>query len=180
MTDEPGHGPGSFADRESFMIDVLTHLSDLMRTSVGNEQTADLISSVAFRMAQGVKDELGDLPVSRQSARQTADVLVRLKAQIGGEFEVAHQDENGVEFRGCKCPFGDKVKGRVGLCQMTSGVFGRVAADAMGYARVTVVESIARGHDSCKVVVDLRRGGDVDEPADPSTTEYFRSPSDDP
>ena len=38
---------------------------------------------------------------------------------------------------------------------MTTNVFGRVAADATGYARVNVAEALSRGDDRCLVTVDL-------------------------
>lgn len=42
------------------------------------------------------------------------------------------------------CPFGDKVIGHPALCMMTSNVFGSIAADNLGYAKVVVEEAIAR------------------------------------
>jgi hypothetical protein len=60
------------------------------------------------------------------------------------------------------CPFGDQVIGRPALCMMTSNVFGSIAADHLGYARVELQETIAQGSAGCRVVVHLDRPpGDV-------------------
>jgi hypothetical protein len=54
---------------------------------------------------------------------------------------------------------------------MTSNVFGRIAAENLGYAKVELQETIAMGHPGCRVVVHLRPST-VTEAAD--GREYFR------
>lgn len=157
MADRPIHGVASFSDRETFAVDLLTHLSDILPGAIGMEAAEDVVTAVTTRMARDVTQDIGGLPVRDRSPAETAEQLVRLMDRIGGRFEIARFSDNCVEFRGCGCPFGAKVKGRDSLCRMTCGVFGRVVAEVLGYARVTVVDSIARGSDSCRVVVDLRR-----------------------
>jgi hypothetical protein len=39
---------------------------------------------------------------------------------------------------------------------MTSNVFGAIAAENLGYARVALERTIAEGHGECRVVVYLR------------------------
>jgi hypothetical protein len=46
---------------------------------------------------------------------------------------------------------------------MTSNVFGSIAASNMGYAKVELQETIARGHPGCRVVVHLEPGAGADE-----------------
>ncbi len=53
------------------------------------------------------------------------------------------------------CPFAEKVVGRPALCMMTSNVFGVIAAQNLGYAKVVIEEAIARGDAGCRVVVYL-------------------------
>ena len=57
---------------------------------------------------------------------------------------------------------------------MTSNVFGRIAADNLGYARVRLLETIANGDPQCHVVVHLtpQDGLEADE------REYYRLQSD--
>ena len=68
-----------------------------------------------------------------------------------------------------RCPFGDKVIGRPALCMMTSNVFGVIAAENAGYARVDIQKAIANGDGHCHVVVSLD-GNDME-----AGREYFRS-----
>lgn len=165
----------SFADRETFMVDLLAHLGDVMRDAIGPEEIENLISAVSYRMARDVMAENRGETGGGRTAQEAAAMLVRLKSQIGGAFDISRQDDSSVEFRGCGCPFGERVKGRSALCQMTAGIFGRVMADTAGYARVTVAESIARGHDGCKVIVELKRP-EAALPAADHTTEFFPTP----
>ena len=51
------------------------------------------------------------------------------------------------------CPFGDKVADRPSLCMMTSNVFGTIAAENSGYARVKLEKTIAQGDSQCRVAV---------------------------
>ena len=55
------------------------------------------------------------------------------------------------------CPFADKVLDRPALCMMTSNVFGSIAAENLGYSKVELRKTIARGDGECRVVVYLRQ-----------------------
>lgn len=61
-----------------------------------------------------------------------------------------------------RCPFEDKVVGRPALCMMTSNVFGGIAAENLGYAKVEIQQAIARGDAECQVVVHLRQTPECD------------------
>ncbi len=43
--------------------------------------------------------------------------------------------------------------GRPSLCMMTSNVFGVIAAENLGYAKVALTETIALGAPGCRAVV---------------------------
>ncbi|MEO1149057.1 MAG: transcriptional regulator, partial [Cyanobacteria bacterium J06638_22] len=53
-----------------------------------------------------------------------------------------------------------------------SNVFGSIAADNLGYAKVELQETIAEGASGCKVVVYLQ---DTEEAEDADGREYFRA-----
>ncbi len=42
------------------------------------------------------------------------------------------------------------------MCMMTSNVFGTIAAQNLGYARVDLDKTIANGDKECRVVVHLK------------------------
>jgi hypothetical protein len=84
------------------------------------------------------------------------DVLVDLKRRIRGDFYVIAEDDEKIVLGNRACPFADKVAGRPALCMMTSNVFGVIAAENLGYAKVSLEQTIAEGHPGCRVVVYLR------------------------
>jgi len=42
------------------------------------------------------------------------------------------------------------------MCMMTSNVFGSIAAENLGYAKVELQKTIARGDPGCLVIVHLK------------------------
>jgi predicted ArsR family transcriptional regulator len=82
--------------------------------------------------------------------------MVDLKRRINGDFHVIEQDEEKIVLGNRACPFGAKVKDRRSLCMMTSSVFGTIASQNLGYAKVELQQTIAHGAETCRVVVYLR------------------------
>jgi hypothetical protein len=79
------------------------------------------------------------------SRGQVRDVLVDLKRRIQGDFFVIEEDEGKIVLGNRVCPFEDKVLGRRSMCMMTSNVFGSIAAENLGYAKVELQQTIASG-----------------------------------
>ncbi len=143
--------------RDVFLRSLLRHLSGTLQKVVGIEEAAGFVSVVG----QEIGDEINQsykqaLAVENLTRQQVADVLVDLKRRIEGDFFVIQEDDDKIVFGNRVCPFGDKVLDRPVLCMMTSNVFGSIAADNLGYSRVVIEESIARGDSGCRVVVHLR------------------------
>lgn len=90
------------------------------------------------------------------SREQVAEVLVDLKRRIQGDFYIIEQSDEKIVLGNRACPFEEKVVGRPSMCMMTSNVFGAIAADNVGYAKVELQETIARGDRQCRVVVYLK------------------------
>jgi DNA-binding NarL/FixJ family response regulator/anti-sigma regulatory factor (Ser/Thr protein kinase) len=118
----------------------------------------------AYRAAHGV--------VGRLSPEQIADLYVRLKGAIGGDFYVIHADEHKIVLGNRRCPFGAAVRGEPALCRMTSSVLGGIAARNAGQSAVVLEERIALGDPECRVVVWL---GD-DAAPDPAAAHHYRGP----
>jgi predicted ArsR family transcriptional regulator len=96
------------------------------------------------------------LRVDRLRRDQIAAVLVDLKRRIQGDFYVIEETEDRILLGNRACPFAEKVLGRPSMCMMTSNVFGAIAADNLGYAKVELRQTIAEGHGRCVVAVYLR------------------------
>jgi predicted ArsR family transcriptional regulator len=96
------------------------------------------------------------LALPQLDREQVAQVLVDLKRRIQGDFFVIEENEEKIVLGNRACPFADKVLGRPALCMMTSNVFGVIAADNLGYAKVSIEQAIAQGDPGCRVVVYLK------------------------
>lgn len=84
---------------------------------------------------------------------QYAELIVALKNKIGGNFSRASSDPAVVRVINTRCPFGEAVKQAPQLCQMTSSVFGGIAARNFGYAKVELKQRIAVGDGMCEVCI---------------------------
>jgi predicted ArsR family transcriptional regulator len=106
-----------------------------------------------YRRARAIAGEL--------TVEQIADLYVRLKAAIDGDFYVVEATPERIVLGNRACPFGEVVKRAPGLCRMTSSVFGGIASRNTGGASVVLEERIAVGDPECRVFVWLtgaRRG----------------------
>ena len=163
---------GVAIERDGFLRLLIRELSGALQDVVGLEEASGLISIVGQRMGEHINCSYKKaLAVSGLSRQQVAEVLVDLKRRIKGDFYIAEQDESKIVLENRCCPFGDKVHGRPALCMMTSNVFGVIAAENLGYAKVSIEDSIAAGAPRCRVVVYLRPD---DEAEQAPGREYFK------
>ena len=159
-------------ERDMFLRSLLRELTGTLEEVVGLEEASGYISVVGGSIGEQIDGEYRKaLAVDKLDRAQVASVLVNLKQRINGDFYVIEEREDRIVLGNRQCPFGAYVEGRPSLCMMTSNVFGRIAADNLGYARVQVEESIAQGHNGCRVVVYLKPSEDVA----PGAREYFGS-----
>ncbi|MFF3907929.1 methanogen output domain 1-containing protein [Streptomyces sp. NPDC001848] len=151
-------------DRDVFMRGLVRELATSLESVVGLEEASGYISlvgqSVGLQINEAYTKAMGLPQLSRE---QVADVLVDLKQRIRGDFYLISQDEHRIVLGSRSCPFAEKVLGRDSMCMMTSNVFGTIAAQNLGYARVELEETIARGATGCRVVVYLEPELDLGE-----------------
>jgi DNA-binding NtrC family response regulator len=84
---------------------------------------------------------------------QYRDLIVEIKNKIGGCFSPASSEPGTVRVVNTRCPFGEAVRHAPELCQMTSSVFGGIAAHNFGYAKVILEKRIAVGDGMCEVCI---------------------------
>ncbi len=144
-------------ERDVFLRTLLRHLAGTLQNVVGLEEASGFISVVGQEMGEEINQCYRTaLGVSQLSREQVADVLVDLKRRIQGDFYVLEQDDDKIVLGNRACPFAEKVIGRPALCMMTSNVFGSIAAENLGYAKVVIDKAIALGDAGCRVVVHLK------------------------
>ena len=157
-------------ERDMFLRKLLNELSGSLQDLVGLDAAAGYISVVGGAMGKYINGEYTRaLAVEKLSSEQVGKVLVDLKRRISGDFYIIEEDDTRIVLGNRACPFGEYVRDRPSLCMMTSNVFGYIASENLGYARVELQETIAQGHPGCRVVVHLVP---TDEP-DPHAREYF-------
>jgi predicted ArsR family transcriptional regulator len=145
-------------ERDGFLRSLIRHLAGALQDVVGLKEAAGFVTIVGQRMGDEInsayQNQLGtDQTLSRA---QVAAVLVDLKRRIQGDFYILDETEDKIVLGNRACPFGDKVLDRPALCMMTSNVFGRIASENLGYAKVVIDKAIANHDPECRVVIHLR------------------------
>lgn len=157
-------------ERDLFLRQLLRDLSGTLEDVVGLEAAEGYFSTVGGSVGQWIDTIYRDaLNKDRLSSEEVSEVCIDLKRRIGGDFYLISADEDQFVYGNRRCPFGDKVVGRPSLCMMTSNVFGRITADNLGYARIELENTIARGDKGCRVVVRLKKEDDTS----PNAREYY-------
>ena len=165
--------PAIDLDRDGFLRTLICDLGHVLEDVVGLEQAEGLVAVVAQRMgAELLTAYRAELDLGSVTPAQVGALLVDLKTRIQGRFSLLRADQGHLALCASTCPFGDQVIGRPVLCMMTSNVFGAIVAELLGYARVELRETIARGDAGCQIHVGLDPLP-VDEPLGEHEREYF-------
>lgn len=158
-------------ERDLFLRALLRELAGTLESVVGLAEASGYISVVGGAIGESIDASYREaLAVDHLSRGQVRDVLIDLKRRIQGDFYIIEEREDRIILGNRACPFGKFVEGRPSLCMMTSNVFGSIAAQNLGYARVEIEEAIAMGHPGCRVIVHLKPSNDTEANA----REYFR------
>jgi predicted ArsR family transcriptional regulator len=160
-------------ERDVFLRTLIRELSGTLQEVVGLEEASGFVSVVGQRVGDQINESYKTaLQVTNLSRQQVSDVLVDLKRRIQGTFYIVEENDEKIVFGNHDCPFAEKVLGRPAMCMMTSNVFGVIAAENLGYAKVALEKTIAEGHGECRVVVYLEPSSDADAAVG---REYFKA-----
>lgn len=144
-------------DRDVFFRSVIRELAGTLEDVVGISEASGFVSIVGQRIGEAINESYRQaLSSDKLDREEVAAALVDLKRRIGGDFFVVDLNEDRIILGNRACPFGDKVLGRPSMCMMTSNVFGSIAADNLGFAKVELRETIASGNPGCVVIVHLK------------------------
>ncbi len=150
-------------DRDVFLRTLIRELSGTLEDVVGITEASGYISVVGQRVGETLNRQYRDaLRVDKLTLQQVSSVLIDLKRRIKGNFYVIEETDDRILLGNTQCPFGDKVKDRTSMCMMTSNVFGFIASQNVGYAKVELRETIAQGHPGCVVAIYLKPGAEAE------------------
>ena len=160
-------------ERDVFLRTLVRELAGTLENVVGLAEASGFISVVGQRVGEWIDGEYRRaLGTDKLSRDQVVAVLVDLKRRIQGDFHVIEVNDERIVLGNRVCPFADKVKDRPSMCMMTSNVFGTIAAQNLGRAKVVLDRTIAEGDPGCRVVIHLKPSAQADA-AD--GREYFAS-----
>jgi predicted ArsR family transcriptional regulator len=160
-------------ERDVFLRSLIRELAGTLQDVIGLDEASGFISIVGQRIGEQINQEYKSaLAVKRLDRLQVAQVLVDLKRRIQGTFYVIEESDEKIVLGNRNCPFAEKVIGRPAMCMMTSNVFGVIAAENLGKAKVVLEETIAAGAPGCRVTVYL---SDSAAAAAAQGREYFQS-----
>ncbi len=158
-------------ERDGFLRDLIRELAGILEDVVGLDEAAGFISIVGQNIGLKLNQTYQNaLQVESLNPAQVAATLVDLKRRIKGDFYIIEEQADKIILGNRACPFADKVKDRNSLCMMTSNVFGVIAAENLGYSKVSLDQTIAKGDQECRIVVHL-----TDPGMHVQGREYFKS-----
>lgn len=164
MSSKPIAAAAVALERDVFVRSLVRELAGALEDVIGIEEASGYISLVGQRIGVQINaDYTRALGLSKLDRHQVSEVLVDLKRRIQGDFFVIEESDEKIVLGNRRCPFGAKVVGRPSMCMMTSNVFGSIAAGNLGYAKVVLEETIARGAPGCRVTIYLRTGAEADQ-----------------
>ncbi len=150
-------------ERDVFTRSLIRELAGTLQEVVGLDDAAGYISVVGLAIGEQIdRTYKNAFAVENLSREQVAGVLVDLKRRIQGDFYIVEETEDRIVLGNRVCPFGEMVHDRPSLCMMTSNVFGSIAAENLGYSKVSLEETIAEGAAGCRVVLYLKRTKDAE------------------
>lgn len=148
--------PQAKLSQTAFFGDIVSAFASKMEAVFGLEDSAGFVAHIGAEIGQKISQDYN--PENRKlSATEIARILMDLKAQIGGKFDVESIGDDKIVLVNSACPFGGREDGLPSLCMMTTSVFGTIAAQASGYAKVHIDEALATGHSRCRVMVHLQQ-----------------------
>lgn len=159
-------------DRDLFTRNLIRELAGSLEDVVGLREASGFISVVGRNIGSHINSQYQTaLGVPSLTREQVTAVLVDLKRRIQGDFYIIEEDDEKIVLGNRACPFQEQVLGRRSMCMMTSNVFGSIAAENLGYAKVELQQTIAAGDRGCRVVIYLQP---TEEARAADGREYFK------
>lgn len=151
-------------NKQGYFNDMLLKLGSEFHDEASKKRVKKAAIRVAKKIEETYKKFYG---VIKLNFPQVIDSLVDSQRKIGGNFVVVERTEDVIILKNTRCPFGDKVKNKSSLCATTSALCGVITARNLGYSKVVLKKTIAKGSNECLIHIYLKKtkeaGKEIDE-----------------
>lgn len=145
----------------SFLRKLIRHLTGTLEDVVGLDEAYGYIATVAQRMGEQLNEAYRQsLSQEQLNRKQVCNVFADLEKRINGKAQVVHQDNEKIVLDGCVCPYAADVVDRPSMCMLTTNMLAVIAAENLGYAKVSIEESASQGDPGCRIVIYIRPGAE--------------------
>ena len=143
-------------DRDTFLTSLMGELAGTLEDVVGPDEASGFISLAGERVGEMINEGYkAALAVPRLPRARISEVLVDVSRRIQGGFYIVEEDDDRIVLANRFCPCGEQTQGCPSICRMTANVFGTIAAENLGYARVVFDRAMVDGAPACRIVVHL-------------------------
>lgn len=141
-------------NRETYFNDAMLKLGMELNDAPSQKRVKKAAISMAKKVEEQYKKFHG---LDKLNYVQVINSLVDAQRKIGGNFIVVERTEDIIILRNTKCPFGEEVKKASCLCNTTSALCGVMTARNLGYSKVILKKTIAKGASECRIHIHLKK-----------------------
>lgn len=150
-------------NKQGYFNDVLLNIGK----ELDDESLKKKVKNAAISIAKKVEEQYKKFHgVDKLNYTQVINSLVDAQKKIGGNFIVVERTEDIIILKNTKCPFGEKVRKAPSLCATTSALCGVMTARNLGYSRVILKKTIAKGSNECLIHIHLKKTKSKDKETD--------------
>lgn len=150
-------------NKEAYFNEAILNLAAELNDAVLEKRLKKAAISTAQKIEEQYKQFHG---TNKLNYTQVIDSLIDAQKKIGGNFIVVERTEDVIVLRNTKCPFGERVKEAPPLCAITSALCGVITARNLGYSKVILKKTIAKGSNECLIYIHLKKTQETDKETD--------------
>jgi len=133
------------------------YLLTSMVIEIAKNPNPDSIRKAGLKIGKEISEIYQKFHGDKIQASQLPDVIVDAMNKIGCDAWLESSNEKRIVIKNRKCPFGKSVKECPSLCSVTSNIVGTLVAKNIGYGKVHLQKTIAKGSNEDLITVHLEK-----------------------
>ena len=134
------------------ILSVFTQIIPILMKTVPPQQQGIVIYQIIDRVEQIISHKL-ELELETMDMAYCGNKICDLWNQLGGSFTVNSEMDQKITIKGTECPWCNEARNNPILCQLTKGIFSRIAMKKSPYAEVQLVKSLGNRDDCCLIEI---------------------------